>query len=150
MGCASVSSEREHDPDNGVACRRNDDARWRILMRARPVFRIVCVAIVTVLFTHAYGAERKAPRRIDISVTKDGFNPRRIQVKRGEEVTLVFTRRTDETCAKDVIVYVDDDHKIARKLPLNEQVELAVSFPKSGEWGFACGLSMHGGAVMVE
>ncbi len=92
----------------------------------------------------------KAARRIEISVTEEGFSPKRLAVKKGEPVTLVFTRRTDHTCAKDVVIYLDDDKTVSRKLPLNQPVEVAVTFAKSGERGFACSMKMHGGAIMVE
>jgi plastocyanin domain-containing protein len=92
----------------------------------------------------------KTPKRIDVTVTEDGFSPKRLTVKKGEPVTLVFTRRTDRTCAKDVVIYVDDTNTISRKLPLNQPVEVTVTFPKTGERGFACSMKMHGAAIMVE
>lgn len=89
-------------------------------------------------------------RRIEISVTEDGFVPKKFDVKRDEALILVFTRRTDRTCAKDVIVYVDDNAKIARFLPLNVPVEVSVTFPNAGEHGFACKMGMHGAAIFVH
>ena len=89
------------------------------------------------------------PRRIEIAVTEKGFAPNAIKVTRGEEVTLVFTRKTDHTCAKEVIVYLDDGKRIERKLPLNHPVEIRATFPKAGELGYACRMSMHGGVIRV-
>lgn len=93
---------------------------------------------------------KTAPRRIDISVTEEGFVPKRLEVKRGEPVILVFTRRTNHTCAKDVIVYVDDKTQIAHPLPLDQPVEIPVTFAQAGERGFACKMGMHGAAVIVR
>lgn len=95
-------------------------------------------------------AGEKIPRRLSITVSEDGFSPKRLTVKKGEVVTLVFTRRTDRTCAKEVIIYIGDTNTVARSLPLNTPVEVTVSFPKSGERGFSCAMRMHGGAIMVE
>ena len=64
--------------------------------------------------------EKAAPRRIDINVTTKGFEPRSIKVKKGEDILLVFTRVTDDTCAKEVIVYLENDRKIRRALPLRK------------------------------
>ena len=91
-----------------------------------------------------------APRRIEISVTKAGFSPKRISVKRGEPITLVFTRLTEQTCAKDVVIYVDDANTISLKLPLNQPAQITTAFPRTGERGFACSMKMHGGAILVE
>lgn len=116
-------------------------------MRRRIALFIIAAPLV--LSVSAARAD-KAPRRIDVTVTEEGFLPKRLTVKKGEPVTLVFTRRTDRTCAKDVVIYVDDDHTMSRKLPLNQPVEVTVIFPKSGERGFACSMKMHGAAIMVE
>lgn len=89
-------------------------------------------------------------RRIEISVTEEGFVPKKLDVKAGEALTLVFTRRTERTCAKDVIVYVDDTTKIARPLPLNVPVEIPVTFREAGERGFACKMGMRGAAIVVH
>lgn len=113
------------------------------------VLASVLIAILA-LRTGDLFADDKAPRRIDISVTEDGFLPKRLSVKKGEPVTLVFTRRTERTCAKDVVIYLDDDKTVSRKLPLNQTVEVTVTFAKSGERGFACSIKMHGAAIVVE
>jgi plastocyanin domain-containing protein len=117
-------------------------------MRRRVVS--LTVAVVLTIFATAAGPTEKGPRRIDVSVTEGGFVPKRLTVKKGEPVTLIFTRRTDRTCAKDVVIYLDDDRTIMRKLPLNQPVEVTVTFQKAGERGFACSMKMHGAAIMVE
>ena len=73
-----------------------------------------------------------APRRIAISVTEKGFDPTGVKVHKGEEVTLVFTRKTNRTCAKEVIVHLDDHQTVDRKLPLDRPVEITATFPKAG------------------
>lgn len=109
----------------------------------------ILLALFGLLAAGAVAGER-TPRRLAITVSEDGFSPKRLVVKKGEPVTLVFTRRTDRTCAKEVIIYIDDTNTVARSLPLNTPVEITVSFPKSGERGFACAMKMHGAAIMVE
>ena len=115
----------------------------------RRVGSLMIAAALTIYATAARPAE-KGPRRIGVSVTEEGFVPKRLTVKKGEPVTLVFTRRTDRTCAKDVVIYLDGERTVSRKLPLNQPVEVTVTFPKAGERGFACSMKMHGAAIMVE
>ena len=87
---------------------------------------------------------------IAISVTKNGFEPADIKVEKAKPVTLVFTRKTDETCAKDVVIHVDDKQTIEKSLPLNQAVEVAVTFPNSGDLEYACGMDMVKGHIHVN
>jgi plastocyanin domain-containing protein len=116
-------------------------------MRARTVIAVIGFAIV---FWVGPAAANPTPRKIEISVTREGFSPKRLSVKKGEPVTLVFTRRTDQTCAKDVVIYVDDVNKITLKLPLNQPAQVTTTFWSTGERGFACSMKMHGGAILVK
>ena len=92
----------------------------------------------------------KAPSRIDIAVTRQGFEPRNISVPAKKTVTLVFTRKTDATCAKSVVLSIDDGKKVERELPLDEPVELAVTFPKAGTLTYACSMNMIKGVITVQ
>lgn len=95
-------------------------------------------------------APAKNPSRIEVSVTKRGFDPDSINVPAKKPVTLVFTRKTDQTCAKSVVLTLDDGKKIERELPLDTPVEIAVTFPKAGKLGYACGMDMAKGVIVVQ
>jgi len=90
------------------------------------------------------------PGKVTIAVTEHGFEPADIKVKKGEPITLVFERKTDKTCAKEVIVHVDDKQTIEKALPLNQPVEVAVTFPSSGDLTYACGMDMVKGSIHVQ
>jgi plastocyanin domain-containing protein len=113
--------------------------------------RRCCLLLVIVLAT-GVGVARadKTPRRIAISVTKSGFDPKSIKIKKGETVTLIFTRKTEHTCVKQVILYLDDDKTLKRDLPLDQAVEITLAFPKAGELGYACAKSHYGGVIIVQ
>jgi len=95
-------------------------------------------------------AKAKDPSRIEITVTEKGFEPESVNVPAGKPVTLVFDRKTDKTCAREVILTMDDGKTIERKLPLDTPVELAVTFPKAGKLGYACSMEMFKGAIVVQ
>lgn len=115
-------------------------------------------AIVSVLLMAALGVtgaladepKKDTPRRIDISVTEAGFEPTSVSVKAGEDVTLAFTRKTEKTCATEVIVYVNDKDKVEKKLPLNQVVPVNVKFSQAGKLGYACGMNMYKGVIVVQ
>lgn len=88
--------------------------------------------------------------RYDITVTEKGFEPDDVKVPAGKLVTLVFERKTDETCAKELILTLADGSRIEKKLPLNTPVEIATTFPRGGKLGYACGMDMIKGTITVQ
>jgi plastocyanin domain-containing protein len=94
--------------------------------------------------------EHGASQRIEIDVTDEGFRPAHLVVHRGQPVTLVFTRRTEKACLKEVIVYLDDRNKLQVELPLGRPIEIQTTFPTTGELGYSCGMKMYGGAIRVQ
>jgi plastocyanin domain-containing protein len=88
------------------------------------------------------------PRVIAMEVTGDGFVPANITVKAGEPVKFVVTRKTDETCALDLLIEGTD---IKAPLPLNQAVEVAWTPTKAGKVKFGCAMDMMiGGMLVVE
>jgi plastocyanin domain-containing protein len=102
-------------------------------------------------FALVAGAVRAdAPRRFEIAVTRSGFEPSAITVPAHTPVTLVFTRKTDQTCAKTIVVTFDEGKTIERELPLDTPVEIAATFPKAGTLGYACTMHMTKGTIIVQ
>lgn len=85
--------------------------------------------------------------RVAITVTEQGFEPTVVTVPFGKPVTLVVTRKTDRTCAKDLVVA---DHGIKRDLPLDQPVEITFTPSHRGDLRYACGMNMIFGTVRVE
>lgn len=115
--------------------------------------RAIFVALVLVGACKKEAANAPLPSadgKVAIAVTKNGFEPADIKVSAGKPVTLVFTRKTDETCAKDIVLHVDDKQTIEKDLPLNQPVEVSVTFPKAGDLTYACGMDMVKGQIHVN
>jgi len=88
------------------------------------------------------------PRTIAMEVTEDGFVPANVKLKAGEPIVLVVTRKTDETCAKDLLI---DGTDIKQELPLNKAVEIAWTPKTAGKVKFGCAMDMMiGGVLLVE
>ena len=86
-------------------------------------------------------------KEIQIAVTDKGFEPKEIHVKKGDDVTLVVTRRTDQTCATEIVVA---GGKVRAALPLNQPVRVALGTVDADGVKFACGMGMLEGAVIVR
>ena len=91
-----------------------------------------------------------AATRLEVTVTENGFEPDKLTVPRGKPVTLVFTRKTDKTCAKEVVLDTGDGQRIKKDLPLDTPVELVATFPTAGELKYACGMDMVTGVLTVQ
>ena len=85
---------------------------------------------------------------IELTVTDKGFEPAHVAVKKGEPVHLVITRKTDATCAKDIVV---PEQGIKQALPLGQRVEVTFTPAKTGELRYGCAMDqMVGGVILVE
>ena len=96
---------------------------------------------------HPAPAGGKADQAIEIAVTSAGFSPSSLRVKRGQQVTLVVTRKTERTCATEIVI---KDAGIHQQLPLNQPVTVAITPLKSGQLRYACGMDMVSGVIVVE
>lgn len=94
----------------------------------------------------AEGTLKGGVRVFEIAVTEDGFQPSRVKIKKGEKVRLLVTRKTDSTCAKEIVV---KQHAIEQKLPLNETVAVEFTPARSGEVRYACGMDHVSGVLFV-
>jgi plastocyanin domain-containing protein len=83
------------------------------------------------------------------AITADarGFTPTEIHLTKGSPVTLLFTRTTDNTCAKEVVF---PELKIRRPLPLNQVVAIMPPTQVEGTYRFQCGMGMWEGSVVVR
>jgi plastocyanin domain-containing protein len=91
--------------------------------------------------------DQKAGTAIEISVTKEGFVPSTIKVKKGEKVKLVVTRKVERTCATEIVIR---DQGINQPLPLNKPVTVEFTPSKSGQLRYACGMDMISGVILVD
>lgn len=95
----------------------------------------------------AQGKLLKGVRTFDVSVTEDGFVPARMVVEQGEKVRLVVTRRTNTTCATELVM---KDRGLNVPLPLGKAATVEFTAGKSGELAFACAMGHVGGVVFVR
>jgi plastocyanin domain-containing protein len=86
-------------------------------------------------------------RTIKMTVTKKGFQPAQLKVKKGQPLHLLITRKTDETCATEIEI---ENTKISTDLPLNKQVAVDYTPTTSGEIRYACSMGMISGVLLVE
>ena len=84
---------------------------------------------------------------IDILVDSGVYTPSRIEVARGQPVTLRFLRKDPSPCAEKVLF---DDLGIGRDLPIDHPVEIVLTPDRAGEFDFTCQMKMYRGTLVVR
>jgi plastocyanin domain-containing protein len=118
-------------------------------MRNIVISAVIATLAVAFSATALAKREHKQPTEqvVSIDVTAKGFVPAKIEVKAGHPVKLVVTRKTDQTCAKDIVI---KDFNISKPLPLNHAVAVTFTPTKSGQIRYACAMNMAAGVIVVD
>ena len=95
---------------------------------------------------------RPAPRsadeqRFQLTVDGVGFHPGSLTIPAGKPITLVVTRTSANTCAKEIVIPSLNE---TRSLPLNRPVEIRIPAQERGALAFACGMDMYHGRLVVR
>ena len=108
---------------------------------------LMLAAVAALAGCASKNAAEAEPTRVAITVTEKGFEPAVVTVPHDKPVILMVTRKTDQTCARELVM---PDQKINRPLPLDQTVEISFTPKKTGELHYACGMNMFTGTVRVE
>ena len=92
------------------------------------------------------GTVQNGVRVVELTVTGNGFEPSKVKVRKGEKVRLVVTRKTQRTCATEIVI---KDAGINTPLPLDKAVAVEFTPTKTGELRYTCGMGMIGGTLFV-
>lgn len=91
----------------------------------------------------------QSPRRVELKVSNQGFQPARVRGHAGESLTLVV--RYDKSageCGKEIVLPAQ---KVRVTLTEQQPAEIALVLPtEKGEVSFTCGMDMLRGAIIVE
>lgn len=91
----------------------------------------------------------KRPRvqKAIIRVNAEGYQPVRINLRRGVPARLTFIRKVTEGCGAEIVIPA---YKINRPLPLNVPVTVSFTPTKSGRFKLTCGMDMFRGWLVVK
>jgi plastocyanin domain-containing protein len=113
-------------------------------MTSRKLVALSLAAAALVATAPAFAA---APQVVQIAVTREGFTPAAVTVKRGQPVKLVVTRKVERTCATDIVM---KDFGVNQPLPLEKPVTVTITPKKPGSYRYACAMDMIAGVLAVE
>ncbi len=84
---------------------------------------------------------------VEMTVTRDGFEPSTVKVKAGVPVQLVVTRKVERPSATEIVI---KDLGVNQKLPLDRPVTVSFTPTSPGKLRYACGMDMIAGTLVVE
>jgi plastocyanin domain-containing protein len=114
---------------------------------ARTLLALVAVgSLVTLAACQKHAGLAKATE-IHIDVTDRGFVATGGARRWRGPATLVFTRKTDQTCAKQVVIA---SLGVRRDLPLGTAVRIDVPSGHTGTLDYVCGMDMVRGQVTID
>jgi len=90
---------------------------------------------------------KRGAEKLEVAITDKGFEPDKLEVKKGQPVELVFTRKTDQTCATEAM-FAETGRKY--DLPLNQPVRVDLTGVSPGTIHYACGMGMEHGTVTIQ
>ena len=92
-------------------------------------------------------AQRKGNiQEINITV-KGGYSPDIIRVQKGVPLRLIFDRQEAGDCSSRIVF---PDFQVSKTLAPFARTTLEFTPDKAGEFGFACGMNMLHGTLIVE
>ena len=85
-------------------------------------------------------------QRLEVTV-RGGYSPEVIRVRQGVPVELTFDRQESGDCTSRVVF---PDFRVSAALPAWQRTTVRLDPGQAGEFGFACGMNMIHGTLIVE
>src|SRR5215472_6063062 len=85
-------------------------------------------------------------QRLEVTF-KGGYSPQVIRVRQGVPVELTFDRQESGDCTSRVVF---PDLRVSAALPASQRTTVRLDPGEAGEFGFACGMNMIHGTLIVE
>jgi len=120
---------------------------WAQFQRGGKVISVPFIVNVPAGNTEPSKAANVPADATKITVSANGYEPSSIPVKKGQPVKLAFYRADSNNCGGEVVF---SKQNIKKKLTVGETVLVEFTPTDAGEIGFACGMDMMRGKLVVS
>lgn len=110
------------------------------------VFGFLGIAFTYWFFLMKKEKEVAVKNEVDITVS-GGYSPEVISVPLGKTTKINFIRTDPTECLSEVVL---PDFRIKKELPMNKKITVEITPEKKGEFGYACGMNMYHGKIVVR
>lgn len=106
------------------------------------------IGVIGLIYWFFFGKKDEAVMAgSSINILVDGgYSPEKIKIQNGKTTKLIFKRTDPNSCLEEIII---PDFKVKEYLPLNEEIEIAITPKKTGEYETHCGMNMFHGKIIV-
>src|ERR1700694_3844829 len=114
---------------------------------------VACVALSAFLAWYFFGPKKVRQAELvgqvqEVHVTvKGGYSPDLIRVREKVPLRIVFDRQESGDCTSRVVF---PDFAVSHALPAFRKTTVELTPDRSGQFGFACGMNMVRGTLIVE
>lgn len=117
---------------------------------------IALCAVAIMIFSSFANAQRtqkaqktqiKKIQSVRINLTEKGYQPESFRLKKGVPARVTFIRKTADECGEEIVIPA---YNIRRFLPLGKAVTVRFTPRRAGTFGFACGMDMLHGKLIVR
>ncbi len=120
---------------------------WAQFQRGGRVITVPYVVRVAENKTASANAAKGVPAdAIKVTLSSKGYEPSRIEAKKGQPIKLAFYRADAENCGGEVVF---PSQGIRKKLPVGQTTVVEVTPKETGELAYTCGMGMLRGALVV-
>jgi plastocyanin domain-containing protein len=128
--------------------------KWKILMQNKVVIIFFAVILAITGSDAAAQSTQKIKKRtfrktqnVRVELKENGYQPVNFRLRRNILARVTFIRKIEDECGKEIIIPA---YNIRRTLPLNQPVTVSFTPRKAGTFGFACGMNMLRGKLIVQ
>ncbi|MER5204229.1 heavy metal translocating P-type ATPase [Streptomyces sp. NPDC002825] len=117
------------------------------------VVSVVALGLITALGRYFFGPRKAGTARLEGGVqrvdviVRGGYSPSLIKVREGVPVEVVFDRQEAGECTSRVVF---PDLRVGAGLPAHTRTTVRLNPDRPGTFGFACGMNMIHGTLVVE
>ena len=113
----------------------------------RPHLLLPALAVLSLALPARAAEAKKGGQTVQVTVTEDGWLPARIEARKGAPLTLVITRKTERTCATELVI---KEYGVNQPLPLGKAVTVTFTPTRAGQVKYACGMDMISGTLVIQ
>ena len=107
----------------------------------------VCLAAFSATVWGCARVASTEPQVARLTVNESGFSPLEVHARAGQLLTLLVTRQSESSCAKQILIA---DAGINRALPLRQEVNISFTPERRGKMQYTCCDDMVGGTIVVR
>ncbi len=116
-------------------------------MLRRILITVTCLASLNACSKSSAATTPPASAALEVVADEHGFTPSQVTLPVGSPGKIRFTRKSDKTCATEVVF---PELGLRKVLPLDQAVEIEIPTSAARTLSFTCGMGMYKSQIVVR